>query len=490
MAWVLSPMTVTRRQLIQGGGAAAGLVFTGSVSSLLAGVAGASPRRTPNWGWSTPRRRTGVRTWATGYGPLVPDPNGVLDLPDGFSYQIISESAKPLTGADGVLPDAFDGSGLFELDGKRYLVRNSEQWLPEDHEFHIVGDAAVTYDPEGVGGTTTTELDEGNAVVAEYVSLAGTTGNCAGGKTPWGTWMTCEETEWKAGDEVFTKDHGFVFEVDPANPANNQNPTPLQGLGRFAHEAAVIDPETGIVYLSEDATAPNGLLYRALPSRPLGGYGSLRAGASLEALVASDGGSFVPDLSEYSEVGTTLTTAWTAIPDPLATEASTRVQVTKVTRSRKLEGLWFGDGAVFVVSSFARIDDGSTQEHDGQVWRLDPAANTMELVVRFGVNDDPESDNIDGPDNITVSPWGGLLVCCDGEGAQHLFTVGPDGTPQVFARNARDNSELTGATFTDDGQTLFFNMYDPGATFAVTGPWDGAAAADSAASTVPATTAP
>jgi uncharacterized protein len=260
-------MPVTRRQLIHRGGAAAGLVFTGSVSSLLAGVAAAAPARTPNWGWSTVRRRSGapgVRTWATGYGTLVPDPDGVLDLPEGFSYQIVSESAKPLTGADGVLPDAFDGSGLFELDGKRYLVRNSEQWLPKDHEFHTVGDAGVTYDPEGVGGTTTTELDAGNGVVAEYVSLAGTVANCAGGKTPWGTWLTCEETEWKAGDEVFTKDHGFVFEVDPVDPANNQNPTPLQGLGRFAHEAAVIDPETGIVYLSEDATAPNGLLYRAL----------------------------------------------------------------------------------------------------------------------------------------------------------------------------------------------------------------------------------
>ena len=142
-------MTVTRRQLIQRGGAAAGLVFTGSVSSLLAGVASASPRRTPNWGWSTVRSRSGVRTWATGYGALVPDPDGVLDLPEGFSYQIISETAKPLTGADGVLPDAFDGSGLFELDGKRYLVRNSEQWLPTDHEFHAVADAALTYDPEG-----------------------------------------------------------------------------------------------------------------------------------------------------------------------------------------------------------------------------------------------------------------------------------------------------------------------------------------------------
>ena len=240
-----------------------------------------------------------------------------------------------------------------------------------------------------------------------------------------------------AGDEVFTKDHGFVFEVDPANPANNGNPTPLHGLGRFAHEAAAIDPDTGIVYLSEDATAPNGLLYRALPARPLGGHGSLRLGASLEALVATDGGSFVIDLSEYDEIGTTLSTSWTTIPDPLAQEASTRAQVTKVTRSRKLEGLWFGDGALFVVSSFARIDDGSTEEHDGQVWRLDPIANTMELVVRFGVNDDPASDNIDGPDNITVSPWGGLLVCCDGEGAQHLFTVGSDGEPRVFARNAR-----------------------------------------------------
>jgi secreted PhoX family phosphatase len=114
----------------------------------------------------------------------------------------------------------------------------------------------------------------------------------------------------------------------------------------------------------------------------------------------------------------------------------------------------------------------------------------MELVVRFGVNDDPASDSIDGPDNITVSPWGGLLVCCDGEGAQHLFTVGPDGEPQVFARNARDQSELTGATFTDDGQTLFFNMYDPGATFAVTGPWDGIPTSSEPVSSTPATSQP
>lgn len=322
---------------------------------------------------------------------------------------------------------------MFQIDDRRLLVRNSEQWLPTDREFHTIGDAEHTYDPAAVGGTTTTELGVDGVKVAEYVSLAGTLANCAGGRTPWGTWLTCE---WLAGEEGFTKDHGYVFE-------RHINPTPLYGLGRFAHEAAIIDPDTGTVYLTEDATAPDGLLYRAIPSRPLGGYGSLRAGASLEALVAYDGDSFVADLSEFTEIGTTRRAEWTAIPDPLALEASTRVQVSRVTRSRKLEGAWWGDRAGYVVCSFSRTDDGSSAEHDGQVWRIDPAAATLELVARFGVNPDPDSDIIDAPDNLTVSPWGGLLMCCDGEGAQHLFTVGTDAVPRVFARNVRVNSERT-----------------------------------------------
>jgi uncharacterized protein len=456
-------MALSRRQLIHHGAAGAGLVVVGNLTSLFAQRAAAAPFRQAR------------RSWATGYGALAPDPAKLLDLPDGFTYKVISEAGKPLTGVDGVIPDAFDGSALFEVEGRRFLVRNSEQDV--EAEFPTVAAADFTYDPAAQGGTTTTEIDADNNVIAEYVSLAGTATNCAGGVTPWGTWLTCEETEDRIDDNGFTKDHGFVFEVDPVNVANNENPTPLEGLGRFDHEAVAIDPASGIVYLTEDASAPDGLLYRATPTTPLGGYGSLRDGAVLEALVAYDeSGGFVADLSEVSEAGTVLTTEWAAIPDPLAAEDSTRVQLNKVTRSRKLEGMWWSDDAAYVVASYARNDDGSVGEHDGQVWRLDPAANTMELVIQFGVNPDPASDTFDSPDNITVSPWGGLLLCADGEGVQHLYTVNADGQATMFARNARDlaeetGSEFTGATFSADGQTLFVNLQSPGVTFAIQGPW-------------------
>jgi uncharacterized protein len=465
-------MALNRRQLINRGAAGAGLVVVGNLTSLFSPSAAAAGSRRSGSTLATAPRGTG-RSWASGYGRLVPDPDTLLDLPEGFSYKIVSETGQPLTGVEGMLPDAFDGSALFEVGGKRYLVRNSEQGYAEEDEpveFPTLAAPELTYDPAALGGTTTTELDADNNVVAEYVSLAGTAVNCAGGVTPWGTWLTCEETEDRTGDGGLTKDHGFVFEVDPVNTSNNENPTPLEGLGRFAHEAVAVDPTTGIVYLTEDASGPNGLLYRATPTTPLGGYGSLRDGATLEALVALDGGSFVPDLSPF-EVGTVLDTEWAAIIDPRAEEVPTRSQLNRVTRSRKFEGAWWGEDAAFIVTSYARLDDGSVAEHDGQVWRLDPAANTIELVVRFDVNADPASDNFDGPDNITVSPHGGLILCSDGEGAQHLYTVNTDGQPSMFARNARDESEFAGATFSADGETLFVSLQSPGTTFAIQGPW-------------------
>ena len=463
-------MPLNRRQLLQKGAAGAGLVVVGNLGGLFPSIARA--------GSPTGKRlvRGGnlatARSISRGYGRLVPDPNKLLDLPEGFSYTIISEAGKPTTDG-GVIPDRFDGTGLFTKDTSTFLVRNSEQGADDPEEpitFKAESAAEFTYDPSSFGGTTTVELDADLKVVNEYVSLAGTDNNCAGGITPWGTWLTCEETE-DTIDDGFEKDHGFVFEVDPFNAENNTAPTPLEGLGRFAHEAVSVDPATGILYLTEDASEPHGLLYRATPTNATGAYGSLREGATLEALVATLDGGFIADLSEITEIGTTLSTEWTAIIDPLAADASTRVQVSKVTRSRKLEGTWWGTDAGYIACSYARIDDGSVNEHDGQIWKLDPVANTLELQVIFGVNPDPESDNFDGPDNITVAPWGGLVLCSDGEGVQHLYTVSADGEPAIFGKNVRDDGEFTGAAFSADGTTLFVNLQEPGTTFAITGPW-------------------
>jgi hypothetical protein len=215
----------------------------------------------------------------------------------------------------------------------------------------------------------------------------------------------------------------------------------------------MIDPLTGTVYLTEDADDPSGLLYRATPERPLQGYGSLRAGATLEALVATDAGSFVPDLSVYEEIGTTLTATWAAIPDPHAGEVATRNQLDQVTRSFKLEGAWWDGEVGYVASSYARLHRGSAGEHDGQVWRIDPVAGTLELVVRFGGDADPAGDRFEAPDNITVAPWGGLILCSDGGEAQHLYRVSADGEPSIFARNTRDDHEFAGPAGRSSGSS-------------------------------------
>lgn len=445
-------MTHSRREFLSRGAAAgAGVAFAGNLAGLFSGAPAVAASRVGR------------------LGSLIADPAGLLDLLEGFSYSIISQAGDQLPDG-GVLPDAFDGTAAY-FDGRTTrLVRNHEQDTGE--EMPALAPTEFTYDPAAGGGTSTVVLDRRNRRLDEYVSLAGTNTNCAGGSTPWETWLTCEETEDRAGDSAgHTKDHGFVFEVDPRDPLRNMNPTPLTALGRFAHEAAAIDPRSGTVYLTEDASNPNGLLYRLLPNRPRGGHGSLRAGGTLEALRCTDGGTFVPDLSAYSEPGTILTAGWVAVPDPLATSTSTRRQLSEVTRSRKFEGAWWGTNAAYIACSFARTSDGSVGQHDGQVWRLDPRRETLTLEVHFGINPDPSSDLPDGPDNITVSPWGGLFLAEDGQGVQHLQAVTRFGETYPFARNARDDGEFTGVCFSADPRTLYANLQRPGVTFAITGPF-------------------
>jgi hypothetical protein len=163
------------------------------------------------------------------------------------------------------------------------------------------------------------------------------------------------------------------------------------------------------------------------------------------------------------------------VPDRLAVSTSTRVQLTdaQVTRSRKLEGAWWADNGAYFTASFARVSDGSINEHDGQVWFYDPAKEIVTLTTLFGVNPDPtvDTDNYDGPDNITVSWYGGVILAEDGEGIQHLVGVTDQGKAYSLARNELNDSEFAGPNFTADGKILFAKHPIPGHVFAITGPW-------------------
>ena len=230
-----------------------------------------------------------------GYGPLRPDPAGFFDLPEGFSYRVLSRFGETM--ADGFqVPDKFDGMGCIALGrGRLALVRNHELGLGAENRGPTGGNpalearlAALPHFDKGrtgavlPGGTTTLILDaRGQRVISQHLSLIGTAVNCAGGTTPWGSWLSCEESHLDAPNAG--KGHGWIFEV-PARAPGLVAPVPLKAMGRFRHEAAAVDPATGIVYLTEDQW--DGLFYRFIPAVK----GQLAKGGRLQALGFADGG--------------------------------------------------------------------------------------------------------------------------------------------------------------------------------------------------------
>ncbi|MEV6314310.1 alkaline phosphatase PhoX [Streptomyces sp. NPDC051776] len=455
-------MSATRRQVLARSGAlGAGIAFAGTISEIFAGTSATAH----DWGGEA------------GYGPLVPDPDGLLDLPEGFRYTVLSREGDELRSGQGKVPSNHDGMAAFPgRDGRTHLVRNHENRV--DAKIRVPAVKGLTYDPEGLGGCTALELGRGNRVLGEQVAIAGTAVNCAGGRTPWHTWLTCEETEDRAGTNGYTKDHGFIFEVDPYDPRHT-SPEPLTAMGRFQHEAIAVDPDSGVVYETEDAfEKPFGLFYRFLPEKPLGGRGSLHAGERLQAMRVPD----VKDLSVVQETGTTFDRIeWVDVPDPLAGETPIRFQdfgPKGITHAQKLEGCYWGGRCVYFVSSFAKSADGSAADHFGQIWRYDPKHRRLTLVVVFGPDTDVQMPG-EEPDNITLAPGGGLMVCEDGEGAQHVFGLTKRGKVYAMARGRQNIGtpedpawgEFAGVTFSADGCSMYVNCYTPGTTFAVTGPW-------------------
>ena len=424
-----------------------------------------------------------------GYGPLKPDPNRILDLPEGFAYRVIAQGGETMD--DGLfMPGQFDGMACFPAGGTRVaLVRNHEikhgnrshrNWGPGGLNLERIGQipADRVYDTfkngKALGGGTTTQIYDlaTGRTVSQRLSLVGTSYNCAGGATPWGSWLSCEETEATPETDDVMKPHGWVFEV-PALDRGLADPVPLKAMGRFDHEAAAVDPRTGIVYLTEDK--PDGLFYRFIPDRP----GELIRGGRLQAMVIRDKPG--ADTSNKSErlwnVGDWLAVDWIDLDEVESPNRDLRMRghadgAALVARG---EGVHWGDGELYL----APTSGGPIGR--GQILRYVPSRDEgrpgerrrpgrIQLFVESA-----DAQVLNMGDNLTVTPWAHLLVCEDNYSETNpnfLRGVTPRGETYAIAKSAYvTNSEFAGVCLSPDGSTVFLNIQTPGITFAITGPW-------------------
>lgn len=417
------------------------------------------------------------------FGPLIKDPKGILDLPEGFSYRLLAKRGEAMS--DGYkVPGAADGMAAFAgPDGKVVVVCNHELGLemtgmgPFANNTRLPEgfDAALSFDPgddrksPSLGGTSNLVFDPATGEkVAHFLSLTGTDRNCAGGAMPWGSWITCEEpadlTQGRG------KRHGWCFEVKATAEPGLQKPVALKALGRFRHEAVALDPETGILYLTEDRG--DGLLYRFLPEKKNDfTQGKLQALAIVDRPKASLQ-NYDPD-SKWPSAGSPMKATWIDLENTDSPKDDLRIRGHKAGAARFARG----EGIHLVGKSFFICCTDGGPSRRGQIFKLDPSGDaakpdSLELFLQ-----PEESDLLTNGDNLCPAPWGGIVICEDlidpsFSPAAHVRCVTPEGKIFTLARNSNAQGEFAGGCFSPDGKWFFINLQTRGLTLAVTGPWE------------------
>jgi secreted PhoX family phosphatase len=414
---------------------------------------------------------------------LVSDPDKILDLPHGFSYTVLSRAGAEMS--DGLqVPGSHDGMAAFaDSNGRIRLVCNHEIQPGENSQnnlgerFSALPESIRSrfYDrggdrTPGLGGTTTIVYNPATGEAErQFLSLGGTELNCAGGPTPWGSWLSCEECFESAGDDKRLgkpvarreQNHGYVFEVSAASDELVQA-IPIKGMGRFAHEACAVDPATGIVYMTEDRH--HSLFYRFVPDKP----GELLAGGTLQALVVDEHPSLKTHnwtASALVSEGKPLAAHWIDLDDPTPLKDTLR----KDGKRRGAATFARGEGLCVAGDRFAFTCTNGGPAQLGQIFTYKPTsedAGELELIAES----QPDS-LLRHADNLAMAPWGDLVVCEDTSHHCGLVGIRPDGSQYAIGDNAHSKSELAGVCFSPDGETLFVNIQYPGMTLAITGDW-------------------
>ena len=486
---------VDRRSFLRAGGVAAGAT---ALQVLAARVAEAAPAEA--------RHRPGANV---DYGPIdavaaLNTGDRWLALPAGFEYTILTKTGAVMSDGSPT-PRAHDGMGSFvRRGGRTRLICNHEVRFggtPATQGVFVI-DGAGSYDPTAGGGTTSIDFDPrqfrtpGGGKVRDFVSLRGSVVNCAGG-------VSLGRRGWITGEEIVqgpdttpatAERHGYQFFV-PVNAESAVTPEPLVAMGRFFHEAAAVDPRTGIVYQTEDAGSGVGSgFYRFLPVDPH----DLSRGGRLQMLAIRRRPQ--ADLREGQRQEARLPVTWVTITNPDGSgpnDVFNEGFAKGGAKFNRLEGCWQGNGSIFFASTSGGdakngdVNSDGFQEGYGQIWEYRPAGKSGgHLSLLF---ESPDGDVLDSPDNIVVTPRGGILICEDdassanvgqndtsrffGEDKNRLVGLTMRGASFIFAENILSEAELAGACWSKDGEFLFVNIYGEdvagsGGTIAITGPWE------------------